>query len=92
MRLDRLEMAFEGKALRDGDVSAGMLMVKSAGRRLLAWPCRPRHATHSGLPPPSIDPAHDQIHAIERGAVQGLLEVGGFAAGREANLKVRRRT
>jgi hypothetical protein len=26
---------------------------------------------------PSIDPAHDQIHAIERGAAQGLLEVGG---------------
>jgi hypothetical protein len=24
-----------------------------------------------------IDPAHDALHAIERGAVQGLLEVGG---------------
>jgi hypothetical protein len=31
---------------------------------------------------PSVDRAHDQIRAIERGAVQGLLEVttpGGFA-------------
>jgi hypothetical protein len=26
---------------------------------------------------PSVDPAHDALHAIERGAVQGLLEVGG---------------
>jgi hypothetical protein len=25
---------------------------------------------------PSVDPAHDALHAIERGAVQGLLEVG----------------
>jgi hypothetical protein len=25
----------------------------------------------------SIDPAHDALHAIERGAVQRLLEVGG---------------
>ena len=28
MRLDQLEMAFEGKALRDKDVPAGVLMVK----------------------------------------------------------------
>jgi len=27
---------------------------------------------------PSVDPAHDQIHAIERGAVQRLLEIGGL--------------
>jgi hypothetical protein len=40
------------------------------------WSMRPRHATHSGLARPPIDPAHDALHAIERGAVQGLLEVG----------------
>jgi transcriptional regulator with XRE-family HTH domain len=34
---------------------------------------------HSGLAWPPIDPAHDALHAIERGAVQGLLEVGGLA-------------
>jgi hypothetical protein len=33
---------------------------------------------------PSIDPAHDALHAIERGAVQGLLAIGGLK-------KVRRR-
>src|SRR5215471_14472092 len=33
MRLDQLEMAFEGKALRDKDVAAGVLMVKIAERR-----------------------------------------------------------
>jgi hypothetical protein len=33
---------------------------------------------HPGLARPPIDPAHDALHAIERGAVQGLLEVGGF--------------
>jgi hypothetical protein len=33
MRLDRLEMAFEGKAIRDRDVAAGVLMVKIAERR-----------------------------------------------------------
>jgi hypothetical protein len=27
---------------------------------------------------PSIDPAQDALHAIERGAVQRLLEVGGL--------------
>jgi hypothetical protein len=32
LRLDQLEMAFEGKALRDGDVSAGVLLVKIAER------------------------------------------------------------
>jgi hypothetical protein len=30
---------------------------------------------------PSVDPAHDALHAIERGAVQGLLEVGGSKEG-----------
>jgi hypothetical protein len=29
----------------------------------------------SGLARPSIDPAHHALHAIERGTVQGLLEV-----------------
>jgi hypothetical protein len=33
MRLDQLEMAFEGRAIRDRDVSAGVLMVKIAERR-----------------------------------------------------------
>src|SRR5262249_2099732 len=33
MRLDQLEMAFEGKALKDKDVPAGVLMVKIAERR-----------------------------------------------------------
>jgi hypothetical protein len=33
MRLDQLEMAFEGKAIRDGDVAAGALLVKVAERR-----------------------------------------------------------
>jgi hypothetical protein len=42
MRLDQLEMAFEGKALRDRDVAAGVLMVKIAERR----------ATLLGLNPP----------------------------------------
>src|SRR5215472_1039120 len=42
MRLDQLEMAFEGKALRDKDVPAGVLMVKIAERR----------ATLLGLNPP----------------------------------------
>ena len=42
MRLDQLEMAFEGKALRDRDVTAGALMVKIAERR----------ATLLGLNPP----------------------------------------
>src|SRR5262249_35172954 len=42
MRLDQLEMAFEGKALVDRDVAAGALMVKIAERR----------ATLLGLNPP----------------------------------------
>jgi len=47
--------------------------------------------SHSGLARPSIHPAHDALHAIERGAVQGLLEVGGASLqGREADLKVMR--
>ena len=33
MRLDQLEMAFEGKAIRDRDVAAGVLLVKVAERR-----------------------------------------------------------
>jgi hypothetical protein len=36
--------------------------------------------TRSGLARPPIDPAHDALHAIERGAVQGLLEVKRVAA------------
>jgi integrase len=36
---------------------------------------RTRHAAHPGLARPSVDRAHDQIHATERGSVQGLLEV-----------------
>jgi hypothetical protein len=39
---------------------------------------------------PSIDPAHDALHSIERGAVQGLLEIGGSPVGREDDLKVPR--
>ena len=66
MRRDQLEMAFEGKALRDRDVAAGALMVKIAERR----------ATLLGLNPPIghavavvQQPAHEQgstdrIHAI----------------------------
>ena len=42
MRLEQLEMAFEGKALRDRDVASGVLMVKIAERR----------ATLLGLNPP----------------------------------------
>src|SRR5215813_4679422 len=42
MRLDQLEMAFEGKALKDKDVPAGVLMVKILERR----------ATLLGLNPP----------------------------------------
>ena len=42
MRLDQLEMAFEGKAIKDRDVAAGVLMVKIAERR----------ATLLGLNPP----------------------------------------
>src|SRR5215467_2989017 len=42
IRLDQLEMAFEGKAIRDRDVAAGVLMVKIAERR----------ATLLGLNPP----------------------------------------
>ena len=42
MRLDQLEMAFEGKALRDRDVAAGVLMTKILERR----------ATLLGLNPP----------------------------------------
>jgi hypothetical protein len=33
MRLDALEMAFEGKAIREHDVAAGALLVKVAERR-----------------------------------------------------------
>jgi hypothetical protein len=33
-----------------------------------------------GRPGVAVDPAHDALHTIERGAVQGLLEVGGFAS------------
>jgi hypothetical protein len=33
MRLDQLEMAFEGKALQDRDVAAGVLIVKIAEKR-----------------------------------------------------------
>jgi hypothetical protein len=33
MRLDELETAFEGKALRDKDVASGLLLVKFAKRR-----------------------------------------------------------
>ncbi len=50
--------------------------------RLRPGQCRPRYETHSGLARPSIHPAHDALHAIERGTVQGLLEVidlGAFA-------------
>jgi hypothetical protein len=32
---------------------------------------------------PSVDPAHDALHAIDRGAVQELLEVGAFERARE---------
>src|SRR5215469_3641106 len=42
MRLDQLEMAFEGKALKDKDVAAGVLMTKILERR----------ATLLGLNPP----------------------------------------
>ena len=42
MRLDQLEIAFEGKALKDKNVPAGVLMVKIAERR----------ATLLGLNPP----------------------------------------
>jgi hypothetical protein len=42
MRLDQLEMAFEGKAIRDRDPAAGALMVKILERR----------ATLLGLNPP----------------------------------------
>jgi hypothetical protein len=37
--------------------------------------CGPRHAAHPGLARPPIDPAHHALHAIERGAVQGLLAI-----------------
>jgi hypothetical protein len=53
--------------------------------------CRPPCAAHSGLARLPIDPAHDALHAIERGAVQGLLEVGGASRRRRgSDLKVRR--
>jgi hypothetical protein len=42
MRLDQLEMAFEGKAIKDRDPAAGALMVKILERR----------ATLLGLNPP----------------------------------------
>jgi hypothetical protein len=57
----------------------------AARLRLRHGQCWPRHAAHSGLARPSVDPAHDALHATERGAVQGFLEVenkqqlhGGF--------------
>jgi hypothetical protein len=43
MRLNQLEMAFEGKALRDRDVAAGALMVKNQAPQS----ARRRHAHHA---------------------------------------------
>jgi hypothetical protein len=54
MRLDQLEMAFEGKALRDKDVPAGVLMVKIAERR----------ATLLGLNPPIGHAVHVVQHEV----------------------------
>ena len=39
------------------------------------WPTRPRHAARPGLVGPQGHRARDALHAIERGAVQRLLEV-----------------
>jgi hypothetical protein len=38
--------------------------------RLRPGQCQPRHATHPRLARPSIDPAHDALHAAELGVVQ----------------------
>jgi hypothetical protein len=54
MRLDQLEMAFEGKALKDRDVPAGVLMVKIAERR----------ATLLGLNPPLGHAVHVIQHEL----------------------------
>jgi hypothetical protein len=56
MRLDQLEMAFEGKAIKDRDPAAGALMVKILERR----------ATLLGLNPPlghAVDCRSHFLHA-----------------------------
>lgn len=42
MRLDQLEMGFEGKAIRDRHVAAGTLMVKIAEHRATLLGLNPR--------------------------------------------------
>src|SRR5215831_18884967 len=67
MRLDQLEMAFEGKAIRDRDVAAGALMVKIAERRATLLGLNPvqGHAVQIIQHAPTEQPdSCDRIHAL----------------------------
>ena len=67
MRLDQLEMAFEGKAIRDRDVAAGALMVKIAERRATLLGLNPPigHAVAVIQHPPTEQPSStDRILAV----------------------------
>jgi len=67
MRLDQLEMAFEGKAIRDRDVAAGALMVKIAQRRQVPLDLAASigHAVAVIQHPPTEQPdSCDRIHAL----------------------------
>jgi hypothetical protein len=90
MRLDQLEMAFEGKALRDRDVAAGVLMVKIAERRatLLGLNPSPGYAVAVIQHPPpeqktstqEIQAALDNVLRItvrERQLLDKEAEIGG---------------
>ena len=61
---------------RAGEIRLSDSHSHAASRlRIRPGQCRPRHPAHSGLAWPSVNPAHDALHAIERGVVQGLLAV-----------------
>src|SRR5215831_1159554 len=66
MRLDQLEMAFEGKALRDRDVAAGALMVKIAERRATLLGLNPplAHAVQVVQHEPQPTTSTERIHAL----------------------------
>ena len=70
MRLDQLEMAFEGKAIRDRDVAAGALMVKIAERRATLLGLNPSPGFAVAVlqhPPTEQQSSTERIHAaIER--------------------------
>jgi hypothetical protein len=69
---ERVDACKGAQAAPDGARGYALAYAGHDTRRIQDWVRTP------------IDPAHDALHAIERGAVQELLEVGGLSSrGRE---------